>query len=64
MSKDELLAILLAPNPEITSIHDARKADLRYDPEWHHSECDDALLEYIGDPEVTAAFNARVKWYA
>ncbi len=34
------------------------------DPEVHHSLCDDALLAFIDDPEVTEAFGAKTKWYA
>lgn len=34
------------------------------DPETAHSMADDALLEYISDPEVSDAFNAIDKWYA
>jgi hypothetical protein len=35
-----------------------------HDPERGHADCDDALLEYIDDPDVTAAFNTGFKWYA
>jgi hypothetical protein len=38
-------------------------ADLR-DPEFAHSEADETLLEFIGDPEIAAAFEAVPKWYA
>jgi hypothetical protein len=36
------------------------------DPEAHHGDCDDALLQYINDPEITAAFDdpKKTKWYA
>ncbi len=34
------------------------------DPEEGHREADALLLEYLHDPEVTAAFNALTKWYA
>lgn len=64
MTRDELLAILLAPDPTIKSIHDLREAKLSYDAEGHHAACDEALLEYINDPEISAAFDARTKWYA
>ena len=29
-----------------------------------HMEADDALIAYINDPEITAAYNAIGKWYA
>ena len=34
------------------------------DPEIAHNEADALLLAYIGDPEVTRAFDAIAKWYA
>lgn len=34
------------------------------DEEIAHSRADRLLLEYIGDEEVTAAFDAINKWYA
>lgn len=34
------------------------------DTEKAHSDADDALLEYINDPEITKAFNSVEKWYA
>lgn len=34
------------------------------DEESDHVNADDALIEYINDPEVTEAFNAIKKWYA
>ena len=34
------------------------------DPEGAHLDADRALLEYIGDPEISAAFEAIEKWYA
>ena len=36
----------------------------RRDPERDHGEADDALLEFIGDAEIAAAYNAIEKWYA
>lgn len=36
----------------------------RHDPERDHGEADDALLEFIGDADITAAYNAIEKWYA
>lgn len=34
------------------------------DPEASHSEADKALLDYIGDKEVTKLFDDIKKWYA
>ena len=34
------------------------------DPASDHPEADDLLLELIGDPDISAAFNAIEKWYA
>jgi hypothetical protein len=51
VSRDELLAVL-------RSMADGG------DEEINHGRADDALLEFIGDPEVTAAFRAIAKWYA
>lgn len=34
------------------------------DPEIMHMRCDDALLDYINDLDVTAAFEKGTKWYA
>lgn len=34
------------------------------DPERGHIDADQALLDYIDDPEVTEAFEAIGKWYA
>lgn len=34
------------------------------DPEGSHREADWALLEYIGDDEVTAIYEHVEKWYA
>lgn len=34
------------------------------DMEYAHTEADAALLNYIGDTEVTEAFDAIDKWYA
>ena len=34
------------------------------DPESDHAEADRLLLEYIGSPCVTAAFDNIRKWYA
>lgn len=34
------------------------------DPELAHARADDALLEFINDAEILAAFQAIEKWYA
>jgi hypothetical protein len=34
------------------------------DKERAHGNADDALLEYINDPDITKAYNAFEKWYA
>jgi hypothetical protein len=34
------------------------------DHEGQHANCDEALLTYINDVEVTEAFNKGTKWYA
>lgn len=34
------------------------------DLEQAHIDADDALLEYINDPEITQAFNSCEKWYS
>lgn len=52
LSRDELLSRLRElnrPNGDI---------------EGQHSEADDALLDYIDDPEIAAAYAAIEKWYA
>ena len=50
MTKEELLTIL-------------RSAQTG-DTESAHVDADAALIEYINDPEVTAAYRAVKKWYA
>ena len=34
------------------------------DPEESHMQADDALIEFINDPEIAAAYNEITKWYA
>lgn len=34
------------------------------DTEAHHIKADQALLDYIGDPEIGARFDAIEKWYS
>lgn len=42
--------------------HLTEAAKLR--PDYGHEDADDALLEYIDNPEVTAAYRALTRWYA
>lgn len=35
-----------------------------YDIEKSHSDADEALLNFINDPEITKAYNKLEKWYA
>jgi hypothetical protein len=49
MTKEELLEKLRNPTG---------------DTERDHAAADRWLLEYINDPEITAAFEALDKWYA
>ena len=51
MTRDELLA-------------DLRRAQELDDTEAAHAWADDALLDYINDPEVTRAYGDIKKWYA
>jgi hypothetical protein len=53
MNKDDLLAKL--KQLQIFSIEDEEVA---------HYDADMALLEYINDPEIKAAFEAIRRWYA
>jgi hypothetical protein len=52
MTRDELLAELRRIKTE------------GGDPEGGHWLADEALLRFIGDDEVSAAFDAIDKWYA
>jgi hypothetical protein len=51
VTKQELLDIL-------------KKCAEDLDPEVAHRDADGALLEYINDPEIEAAYRAITKWYA
>lgn len=51
MTRDELLARLI----ELAKDPDTERA---------HHEADRALLAFIGDPEIEAAFDAVERWYA
>lgn len=50
ITKEQLIAIL--------------KDNCDKDLERAHERSDDALLNYINDPDVTKAFNSVDKWYA
>ena len=52
MTRDELIAVL--------------RACLRNnsDPEVAHSDADEALIEFIGDAEITRLYEQIEKWYA
>ena len=51
MTRDELL----------TTLNECAVGD---DLEVAHQKADEALLEFINDPEITAAFESWEKWYA
>lgn len=51
MTKDELLEKLSA----LAEGHDSEHA---------HAEADKALIEFIDDDEITAAYQSVEKWYA
>jgi len=51
MTKEELLEALKALIPDSPT-------------EEAHMEADALLLNYINDPEITAAYEALEKWYA
>ncbi|MDD4888360.1 MAG: hypothetical protein PHU85_00390 [Phycisphaerae bacterium] len=53
MSRDELLK-KLQDLQEVAAV----------DCERAHKEADDALLEYVNDAEISAAFELIEKWYA
>ena len=57
MKKEELLKILKDNNGS---------DDVGGDKELMHITCDNALLKYINDEEITNAFDDKegVKWYA
>jgi len=61
MTRDELLALLRSldlPSGSPGAHEDAE------DTERAHIAADKALLAYIDDPEVSAAFTALERWYA
>ncbi len=59
MTRQELLAEL----HRCLVLSDCDRSD-QADPEAAHEDADMTLLEYIGDPEVTAVFKAIVRWYS
>ena len=50
MTKAELLRLLAEANT--------------FDTEVGHGEADRALVNFINDPDITAAYDAIDKWYA
>ena len=52
MTKQELLDLL------------ARAKECDGDPEAAHGMADDALINFINDPDVATAFDSINKWYA
>lgn len=68
MSRDDLLATLQRIARDQKARY-ARREQTRSvldgpDIELDHDEADKALIAYIGDPEIAAAFDAIDKWYA
>lgn len=41
-----------------------KEASENMDTEAAHGDADDALIEFINDPEITDAYNKVHKWYA
>lgn len=61
MTRDALLEKLRSLHWDAEGIrapHGGRDVDAE------HKAADEALLEFIDDPEITAAFNDIDKWYA
>ncbi len=58
MTRDELLAALRAIADRSSPIFTGG------DPEANHGEADQLLIDFINDPDVTAAYGAIDKWYA
>lgn len=54
ITKDELLQKLIDIATDVRSS----------DPARDHQEADEALLEYVDDPEISAAFERIEKYYA
>jgi hypothetical protein len=66
-TKKQLREEILKRLQEMSPIYNAKtgwKRSPSGDPESDHSAADDLLLELIGDPDISAAFNAIEKWYA
>lgn len=69
MSRAELIAILRQIAAKTAARPTARmmweSAESTANPETGHMAADDALLEYIADDEITAAYESiKPKWYA
>lgn len=54
LTRDDLLAVL----------RDIRDNYAQSDTECAHVDADEALVNFINDSEVTAAYNAINKWFA
>lgn len=62
MTKEELLAYLLEIKEGNLRDRDGRS--MKGDEEVQHIFADQALLDYINDPQITEAFSSIRKWYA
>ena len=57
MTKEDLLKRFVTAQEQI-------KTQRYYDEEDAHKDADNALIEYINDPEIAEAFNKIRKWYS
>ena len=66
MSRDALLATLrdLFERQRRYNTDSRLEAERYEDPETWHERADQALLEYINDPEIKEAYEALERWYA
>ncbi len=60
MTRDQLLDRLLALASPTLFVHERDWPDR----EQRHIDADEALLLFIDDPDITAAFNQIEKWYS
>lgn len=61
MSKEQLIARLREIGMRQIGVRGRVKGR---DEERDHVDADGALIDYINDPEITAAYEAITKWYA
>lgn len=54
----------LPPRPSRAGVLAQLRALAGADPERAHLEADRALLDYLADPEIRAAYEALDRWYA